>query len=537
MRDNSSTSTIFPIVSSISKNYEIELTGIRLNKNDHIMSSNSNITGEKCSLIMRTLKKFDCLNVETLGSDRILPENRTDSTIINTAMMWMGANMIIPSFASGLLGPALFNLNLYDSFITILVFNLLGAIPVAGIACFGPASGLRTMLVSRYSWGYYGASIMSCINVILSLGWAAVNSITGAQTLRVVFNDTFPVTVGIIIIGLLSMIVSFVGYKWIHIYERYSWIPVFIGYCILAGVGAKYFTISPIVSFNTTITNSPNSRLKLSHVLSFGAACFGISSSWCSCAADYNAYFPEDTSQLKIFLLTYFGNFLSMTPLQLLGAATYTGTYTNSDWKYAYETNNIGGLFGACLSSLGIFGKLILILFALSTISCNIPNNYSLSLSAQVIAPIFKRIPRILYTIIGTIAYVLLAIIAAYRFNDVLISFMSITSYLSVILVVVIFDDHIFFRHCSFKNYNFHIWNNRKELPISLAAILSGMMGVIGIGLGMSQTWLIGPIAKAIVGSDNNSGEGADVGFEFGFLFTGITYPLFRWIELYFIRK
>ncbi|CAF3693319.1 unnamed protein product [Rotaria sp. Silwood1] len=162
-------------------------------------------------------------------------------------MIWVSANIIIPCFAAGTLGPAVFELDLNNSFVTIIIFNLLGTLPIAGMACFGPASGLRTMVFSRYSWGYYGASIMSIVNVMSAIGWAAVNSITGAQTLRVVFNDSFPITVGIIIIAIITMIISFIGYKWIHIYERYSWIPVFIGYCILAGVGAKYFTNSEMV--------------------------------------------------------------------------------------------------------------------------------------------------------------------------------------------------------------------------------------------------------------------------------------------------
>jgi purine-cytosine permease-like protein len=109
------------------------------------------------------------------------------------------------------------------------------------------------MIFSRYSWGYYGASIMATLNVIAALGWIAVNSITGAQTLRVVSGDSLPMAVGIIIMGIVSMVVSFVGYKWIHTYERYSWIPVFIAYCIVAGVGAKYFTHSEMVIFLKTI--------------------------------------------------------------------------------------------------------------------------------------------------------------------------------------------------------------------------------------------------------------------------------------------
>jgi purine-cytosine permease-like protein len=120
------------------------------------------------------------------------------------------------------------------------------------MACFGPATGLRTMVFCRYSWGYYGASIISIVNVITAFGWGAVNSVTGAQTLRVVSGDSLSLAVGIVIMALMSMVVSFVGYKWIHIYERFSWIPVFIAYCIVAGVGAKYYMHSTmVISVNT----------------------------------------------------------------------------------------------------------------------------------------------------------------------------------------------------------------------------------------------------------------------------------------------
>ncbi|CAF0973216.1 unnamed protein product [Rotaria sordida] len=514
MLNDNPTPTISSIVPSASDEHGIELNSTRTNsKNDG----------------------FACLNVEKRGIERISPEDRTDPTIINTAMIWVSANLIVPCFAGGTLGPAVFKLNLYDSFAAIIFFNLLGIIPVAAIACFGPASGLRTMIFSRYSWGYYGASITSTINVIASIGWAALNSITGAQTLRVVFNDSLPMAASIIIIAIITMVVSFIGYKWIHMYERYSWIPVFIGYCILAKVGAKYFTNSGMVSHNTTISSNSNHRLKISRILSFGATCFGTSASWCTCSADYNTYFPEDTSQLKIFLFTYIGNLLSMIPIQLLGAAVYTGTYTSEKWNREYEINNVGGLLGASLSSLGSFGKFLLILFALSTVACNIPNIYSLSLSAQVIAPIFNRIPRFLYTIIGTILYILLAIVGANKFNDSLTSLMSVSSYWFAIFMVIVFEDHLLFRHCSFKNYNFEIWNNYQLLPISLAAILSGIVGIVGIILEMSQTWFNGPIAKAI--ARDTDAQGADVGFQLGFIFTAVTFPLFRLIELYFVQR
>jgi purine-cytosine permease-like protein len=198
--------------------------------------------------------------------------------------------------------------------------------------------------------------------------------------------------------------------------------------------------------------------------------------------------------------------------------------------------NNVGGLPGATLSSFNSFGKFLLILLSLSTIASNIPNIYSLSLSAQVISPIFKRIPRIVYTIIGTLIYILLGIVSANKFNDYLITCIDVISYFFSIFIVIIFEDHLLFRRCSFKNYDFNIWNNRKFLPISIAAFLSSLVGIIGIVLGMSQTWFSGPIAKAI-GDDNNNQHYPNLGFQTGFIFTAITFPLFRIIELHFIKR
>jgi purine-cytosine permease-like protein len=112
---------------------------------------------------------------------------------------------------------------------------------------------------------------------------------------------------------------------------------------------------------------------------------------------------------------------------------------------------------------------------------------------------------------------------------------MGVISYWFAIFIVIIFEDHFIFRRSSYKNYDFDIWNNRKALPISLSAILSGIIGIVGIVLGMSQTWFQGPIPKAIAG--NSSEYGPDLGFECGFIFTAITFPVFRYLEIYFIKR
>jgi purine-cytosine permease-like protein len=285
---------------------------------------------------------------------------------------------------------------------------------------------------------------------------------------------------------------------------------------------------------NVTASNNI-SDWNIPGIFKFGISCFGFSLNGCPISADYNTYFPEDTSQLKIFFLTSIGIYFSRVPLQFLGAAVYTGTYTNQNWSRAYEMDNAGGLLGASMSTLGGFRKLLLALFSLSTIACIIPAIYSLSLSAQVIAPIFKRIPRVFYTVIGTVIYTILGILAANTFNSSLVSFIDLMSSWTLIFIVIVFEEHFIFRRCSYRNYDFDIWNNRKALPISLAAIASGLIGFVGIALGISRSWYQGPISKAISG--NSEEYGLDLGSHCGFIFTAITFPLFRFTELHFIER
>jgi purine-cytosine permease-like protein len=46
--------------------------------------------------------------------------------------------------------------------------------------------------------------------------------ILGGQTLATV-NTHVPLVVGVIIIGVASLLVCFVGYNFLHVYERYAW--------------------------------------------------------------------------------------------------------------------------------------------------------------------------------------------------------------------------------------------------------------------------------------------------------------------------
>lgn len=76
-------------------------------------------------------------------------------------------------------------------------------------------------------------------------------------------------------------------------------------------------------------------------------------------------------------------------------------------WQAGYGTSgNIGGLLEAMLSPLGGFGKFLTVMLSLSVtanIACTL---YSMCFNFQVLFPSFARVPRYVFSIVGTAMYV-----------------------------------------------------------------------------------------------------------------------------------
>jgi purine-cytosine permease-like protein len=153
-------------------------------------------------------------------------------------------------------GPE-FGLSLRASIAAAVVGNLLGALCTAFNATLSPKLGLRQIATSRYSFGFYGAKLCSLLNIIIGGGYGVVNyvscgnislvtnrthtvQVVVGQILSAVSDYKMTITVGIIIIAILSYIISIFGFKIIHTFEKYSWIGTFILLLVLMGQAAPH---------------------------------------------------------------------------------------------------------------------------------------------------------------------------------------------------------------------------------------------------------------------------------------------------------
>ena len=159
-----------------------------------------------------------------------------------------------------------------------------------------------------------------------------------------------------------------------------------------------------------------------------------------------------------------------------------TGAFGNPAWKDAHTKGSVGGLLGAVFAPVGGFGKFCLVLLALSIVANNIPNNYSLGLSAQVLGSWAIKIPRFIWTLVGVIVYVIAAVAGREHFATILDSFLLCMGYWITPFFVVLFEEHLIFRR---QKYNLDDWANKNGLPIGLAAAFCFSAGLVVAVMGM----------------------------------------------------
>lgn len=245
-----------------------------------------------------------------------------------------------------------------------------------------------------------------------------MNVIVGAQLLNAV-NANVPGYAGIIIIAAATWLVTVFGYKVVHTYEFYSWIPSLIIFLIVLGEFAH----------SGRFSNLPmrSGSAEAGSILSFAASVFGFGTGWTSYAADYTVYQPVTASRIKTFAWTWGGLIVALCFTEMLGLAVATATLDPVDTSYAdgYDKAGIGGLLAAVLfPPLGRFGQFCLVILSLSIVANNCPNIYSVTFSLQLMGRWTQAVPRFIWTFIGTLIYCAIAIPGYSHFESVLEDFM-----------------------------------------------------------------------------------------------------------------
>ncbi|KAG8972568.1 hypothetical protein FRC05_009801 [Tulasnella sp. 425] len=433
------------------------------------------------------------LDVESRGILPTLPKERTDPQFYKVFFIWLSANCNILSFSAGTVGPLVFELGFRDSALVIFGFNVIGCLLPGYFSTFGPKTGMRQMVQARYTWGYHLAALPALLNAATMMGFMILNCILGGETLASVSDGSLSWNVGIVIIAIVSLFISFCGYRVLNWYERIAWLPILIIFIIALGIGGKHLSDAP-----------PPAPATARQVLSFGSTIAGFVISWCALSSDFTNYMRFETPSWKVFVWSYAGLILPITLVQILGAAFAASLTSVDSWSAGYDAYSVGGLLHGILSPAKGFGSFLTVLLSLS-VSANVaPTLYSFSLNFQVIFPPLHNLPRPVFSLIASAILIPLSIVGKTRFYLNLVNFLGIIGYWVGCFGATVLMEHLIMRKGRWERYDASIWDKPRQLPVGLAALVASAGSFSLIWAVMDQVWWVGPIAKTT----------GDIGFE-----------------------
>ncbi|CZT53180.1 probable TPN1 Pyridoxine transporter [Rhynchosporium secalis] len=461
------------------------------------------------------------LGLEARGIHRVTTSEQTARTTLGfwqIALMWFSINTAPQNITLASLGRELYGLGFRDAVLLSVSGGLIGCLPVAYTAGWGPWSGNRTMICARFSMGWWPVKLCVLFNLVNLIGYPMIDAVVAGQMLSAVSSKgTLTVEVGIVITALITWVVTTFGIKFFHHFERWAFIPQTIVLLILAGTaGPKFDVNSPSTGEGATLAGNR---------LSFFSVCLSSAASYAPGAADFLVYCdPKIVTRWKAAAATFLGLSLSLTFTFVLGAGLASGLQNDPTWEEAGA--GTGALIVAGFNGLGGFGKFCAAVSALGLIPNMVAPTYITGIDFQILGRYFATVPRYIWNSFAVVVFAVCALVGRNSLSVIFTNFLALMGYWVIIWIAITLEEEFLFRRRRMPSFVWSDWNDPSKLPIGIAALLAFCAGWAGAVLCMAQYYFKGPLA-ALVG-DN----GADMGNYVGFGWALLVYPPLRYLEL-----
>ncbi|HEU4807262.1 MAG TPA: cytosine permease, partial [Homoserinimonas sp.] len=280
--------------------------------------------------------------------------------------VWFSANLNVGNAFFGALAVIVGN-NLFWAIIAVVLGNIAGAVFMALHSVQGAKLGVPQLIQSRGQFGFYGALLPIALAAFLYLGFFATTAVIGGQALSAAAPGV-NLPIAIIVVSVLSLVLSLIGYKAIHVAAKWAMWPLAIAVVIVTVASLAHGGLEVSVA-----GFQPGPFLT-----AFGlVATFLLT--YAPYVSDYSRYLPVDTKPSAAFNFTFLGAFLGTTWTMLLGVLL--GTQFNPDETMA----SIGDLFGG-----GWIVAIILIVTAIAIGGNNALNLYGSMLNLITAATSFR---------------------------------------------------------------------------------------------------------------------------------------------------
>jgi purine-cytosine permease-like protein len=128
--------------------------------------------------------------------------------------------------------------------------------------------------------------LLLLLNAASVTGFCVIAAVVGGQSLSAISEGDVSNNLGISITCIVALVISFSGYKVLHIYERWCWIPVLIAIVITVGCGGSKLKLQ--------VEQLP---AEPATILSYGCLVAGFAIPFGGIASDFAVYFNPNVSR------------------------------------------------------------------------------------------------------------------------------------------------------------------------------------------------------------------------------------------------
>lgn len=413
-----------------------------------------------------------------------IPESERHGSVRNLFTIWFSANMQVTTLVTGALAIE-FGLSIFWGLIAVILGNLLGAIFMASHSVQGPKLGIPQMIQSRAQFGVVGAVIPLFVVILMYIGFFASSGVLGAQAISSAFS--IPVNWGIVLVSIISLVITLIGYDLIHKLEKY-----------FAIIFAIVFIFVTVEAF----------RLEMpAHIWvpgHFSGGTFllmvSIAATWqltyAPYVADYSRYLPSNTPSSKTFGYTYAGTVIGTVWMMSLGVIL-TALIPK------FLDNSSLGLAKLVGPQLAVIMYVVIVLGVLAV---NVLNLYGAFMSITTTLEAFTKLKAttnvrfwlvFATAIIGTV----LAIWGNGNFLSNFENFILLLSYFMVPWTAINLIDYYLLRR---GEYN--VWDvfdvNGQYGKFNWIAIIAYLISFILEVPFVNTSMYVGPVSKALDGTD-----------------------------------
>jgi NCS1 family nucleobase:cation symporter-1 len=421
--------------------------------------------------------------------------------------VWFSANLNVGNAFFGALAVIVGN-NLFWALVAVVLGNIAGAVFMALHSIQGAKLGVPQLIQSRGQFGFYGALLPVALAAFLYLGFFATTAVIGGQSLSAALPGV-DLPISIVVVALVSLLLSLIGYKAIHFAAKWAMWPLAIAVVIV--------TVASLVHGGFDITMSGFAPGPF--FTAFGLiATFLLT--YAPYVSDYSRYLPESTKAKDAFNWTFAGAFLGTTWTMLLGVLLASQFDPNDTMA------SIGELFGG-----GWVVAVILVVTAIAIGGNNALNLYGSMLNLITAATSFRKINassavRVWMLLPTFLLGLLIALTASADFSANVGNFLSFLLLGFVPWGAINLIDYYWVRKGEYRVQEF--FNSRgvyyedratwTRFGVNWQAVTSYFVGVASAMPFVNNGWFQGPAAAAL-------GD-ADLSWVPGLIVTGLVYLL-----------